>query len=163
AAQEDRRDVPDEEVAAGRGGDGGDRRLHRGGVEERHEPRRRREGADPVGGAIMRARRLLPLAVLLLAAGPFLQAGEQPTRERKRPPLPEIKAPVMFDTPEADAILAALQVFPPDNPWNEDVSGLPVLPNSDKIIAGVGADKSLAYNLDMGFILVPPDQKKVPV
>src|SRR5262249_17307507 len=48
-------------------------------------------------------------------------------------------------------------------PWNEDVSGLPVLPNSDKIIAGVGADKSLAYNLDMGFILVPPDQKKVPV
>ena len=49
-------------------------------------------------------------------------------REPKRPEMPEIKAPVMFDTPEADKILAALQVFPPDNPWNEDVSRLPLLP-----------------------------------
>jgi hypothetical protein len=31
------------------------------------------------------------------------------------------------------------------------------------MIAGIGADKSLAYNLDMGFILVPPGQKKVAV
>ena len=29
------------------------------------------------------------------------------------------------------------------------------------MIAGIGADKRLAYNLDMGFILVPPDQKKL--
>jgi hypothetical protein len=69
----------------------------------------------------------------------------------------------MFNTPEADKILAALQVFPPDNPWNEDISRLPVHPNSKKMIAGIGADKRLAYNRDMGFILVPPDQKKVPV
>ena len=32
-----------------------------------------------------------------------------------------ITAPVLFDTPEADRILAAMQIFPPDNPWNEDV------------------------------------------
>jgi hypothetical protein len=82
-------------------------------------------------------------------------------REPKRPEMPEIKAPVMFDTPEADKILAALQVFPPDNPWNEDVSRLPLLPNSAKMIAGIGPDRSFAYNLDMGFILVPKDQKKV--
>jgi len=25
------------------------------------------------------------------------------------------------------------------------------------------ADKNLGYNLDMGFILVPPDQRRVPV
>ena len=31
---------------------------------------------------------------------------------RQRPPLPKITKPVMFDTPEADAILSALQVFP---------------------------------------------------
>ncbi len=31
------------------------------------------------------------------------------------------------------------------------------------MIAGIGADKKLAYNLDMSFILVPPGQKKVPV
>jgi hypothetical protein len=34
--------------------------------------------------------------------------------ERKRPPLPKITQPVLFGTPEADRILAAMQVFPPD-------------------------------------------------
>src|SRR6266508_5800312 len=76
---------------------------------------------------------------------------------------PKITTPVMFDTPEADAILSALQVFPPDNPWNQDISALPVHADSSRIIASIGADKSLGYNLDMGFIIVPPDQKKVAV
>src|SRR5438094_6630756 len=80
-----------------------------------------------------------------------------------RPAMPAITKPVMFNTPEADKILAALQVFPPDNPWNEDISKLPLLPNSKKMIAGIGADKKLAYNLDMGFIIVPGGQKKVAV
>jgi hypothetical protein len=79
------------------------------------------------------------------------------------PRMPEITRPILFNTPEADKILAALQVFPPDNPWNEDISKRPVHPNSKKMIAGIGADKRLGYNLDMCFILVPPDQKKVPV
>jgi hypothetical protein len=78
-----------------------------------------------------------------------------------RPKMPEITKPLMFNTPEADKVLAALQVFPPDNPWNEDVSRLPVHPGSKKMIACIGADTRLAYNLDMGFILVPPGQKKV--
>ena len=82
---------------------------------------------------------------------------------RERPPLPEITRPVMFNTTEADRMLAAIQVFPPDNPWNEDISQRPVDPNSGNLIASVGAEKSLAYNLDMGFILVPPGQKRVPV
>ncbi len=69
----------------------------------------------------------------------------------------------MFNTPEADRILAALQVFPPDNPWNEDISRRPVHPNSKRLVASVGEDKRLAYNLDMAFILVPADQKRVPV
>ena len=77
--------------------------------------------------------------------------------------MPEGTRPVLFNTPEADKILAALQVFPPDNPWNEDISSLPVHPNSAKMIAAIGAAKSLQYNLDMSFILVPPDQKRVPV
>ncbi len=77
------------------------------------------------------------------------------------PQSPEITRPVQFNTPEADKILASLQVFPPDNPWNEDISRLPLHPNSAKMIASVGANKKLAYNLDMCFILVPPDQKKV--
>jgi hypothetical protein len=79
------------------------------------------------------------------------------------PRTPAITRPTLFNTPEADRILATLQVFPPDSPWNEDISRRPVHPDSKKIIAGIGPDKRLAYNLDMCFILVPPDQKKVPV
>jgi hypothetical protein len=80
-----------------------------------------------------------------------------------RPPMPKITKPVMFDTPEADRILVALQVFPPDNPWNQDVSQMPVHGDSAKMLASIGPDKPLEYNLDMGFILVPPDQPPVPV
>lgn len=83
--------------------------------------------------------------------------------QRSRPTMPPITAPVMFDTPEADRILAALQVFPADNPWNQDISAMPVLRESAAIIAAIGADKSLEFNLDMGFIIVPSDQKRVPV
>jgi hypothetical protein len=77
--------------------------------------------------------------------------------------IPEITQPVMFNTPEADRILSALQVFPRDNPWNEDISKRPIRANSKNIIDSVGAEKPLAYNSDMGFILVPPDQKRVDV
>ena len=76
---------------------------------------------------------------------------------------PPITRPVLFDTPEADRIVQAMQVFPPDSPWNEVVSALPALPNSDAIIASVGADKPLGFNLDMNYVIVPPDQEKVPV
>src|SRR5439155_13637282 len=55
-----------------------------------------------------------------------------------KPQMPEITKPVMFNTPEADKILAALQVFPPDNPWNEDISKLAVHSLSAKMIAGIG-------------------------
>ena len=77
--------------------------------------------------------------------------------------MPAIAGPVMFDTPEADAILAALEVFPPDNPWNLVVAGWPLHPNSAAIVASIGAEKPLRYNPDMGFILVPPAQKRVEV
>lgn len=76
---------------------------------------------------------------------------------------PTITRPVPFNTPEADRILATLAVFPPDNPWNEDISGWPLHPNSRKIVATVGVDKPFRGNPDMGFILVPPDQKRVAV
>src|SRR5438045_6381979 len=94
-------------------------------------------------------------AALVAAALAATAAGQ--------PPAPAITRPILFNTPEADRILAALQVFPPDNPWNEDISKLPVHPVSAQMIAGIGAGKTFAYNLDMSFILVPPDQKKVPV
>ena len=77
--------------------------------------------------------------------------------------MPPITKPVMFDTPEADAILSALEIFPPDNPWNQVVSDWPVHPDSARIIASIGAEKPLRYNPDMAFVLVPPDQPRVEV
>ncbi len=104
-------------------------------------------------------RRVASLALLVAVAATALAFAAPGVR----PPMPKITAPVMFGTPEADRILEAMQVFPPDNPWNQDVSKMPVHADSDRIIASIGADKPLGYNLDMGFILVPPDQKRVPV
>jgi hypothetical protein len=76
---------------------------------------------------------------------------------------PDITSPVLFNTPEADRILESLQVFPADNPWNQDISRWQVHPNSKKIIASIGVDKPFRANPDMGFVLVPPDQKRVNV
>ena len=81
----------------------------------------------------------------------------------RRSQAPRVDAPVLFDTPEADRILSAMQIFPPDNPWNEDISNRPVHPDSAAIIRSIGADAPLGYNLDMNFVIVPPDQPRVPV
>ena len=50
-----------------------------------------------------------------------------------------------------------LQVFPPDNPWNWDISRHPVHPNSDNFIADwsevkIGSCMCSAQNLTVGGI-----------
>lgn len=104
-------------------------------------------------------------AVALLADPPSPAAADPPPRlERIRAAeMPAVTKPILFDTLEADAVLAALEVFPPDNPWNTPVTDWPVHPNSARIVASVGAGKPLRYNPDMGFVLVPPGQPKIPV
>ncbi|MBI3831125.1 MAG: hypothetical protein HY291_16520 [Planctomycetes bacterium] len=82
---------------------------------------------------------------------------------RALPPIPEIKAPVMFDTPEADALCAAMQIFPKNNAWNEDIGKLPVHPDSEKIVASIGASKTIHIDFSHNFIFVPPDQPKIDV
>ncbi|HEV3147807.1 MAG TPA: hypothetical protein VGZ24_04095, partial [Chthoniobacterales bacterium] len=37
-------------------------------------------------------------------------------------PAPLVTTPTLFNTPQADAIISALQIFPVTNPWNEDIS-----------------------------------------
>lgn len=100
-------------------------------------------------------RGLSPLMLFIIFLS-FCSAAEKPK-------LTPMTAPVLFNTPAADQVLAALQIFPDDNPWNEDISKLPVMRNSKEIIAGIGTSKNLAYNLDMSFILVPAKQPLVPV
>lgn len=77
--------------------------------------------------------------------------------------IPPIDTPLMFDTLEADRVLEALQVFPKDNPWHEDIRARPRHPQSDAIVRGIGADQPLGYNLDMNFVIVPPGQPRMPV
>jgi len=106
--------------------------------------------------------------VVCLAAGPSAGGkksfGDPARLKRIRSTkMPPITKPVMFNTPQADAILAALEVFPPDNPWNQLVTDWPLHPNSKAIVASVGRDKPLRYNPDMAFVLVPPGQKRIDV
>src|SRR5262245_41307028 len=84
------------------------------------------------------------------------------SKEETRPSrIPKFSKPVLFNTPEADAILATLQVFPRNNPWNEDISRRPLHPDSDAIVASVGRDRNVHVNSDMAFVLVPPTQPRV--
>ena len=102
--------------------------------------------------------------VLAVVADPPAAPDPPPRLDRlKAAKMPAVTKPVMFDTPEADAILSALEVFPPDNPWNTPVDDWPLHAHSAKLVGSVGADKPLRYNDDMAFVLVPPDQPKVPV
>jgi len=75
---------------------------------------------------------------------------------------PATAAPVMFNTAEADRILSGLKVFPPDTRGTGHIETAAAA-NSAAMIAAIGADKKLACNLDMGFILVPGNQARVPV
>ena len=116
-------------------------------------------------------RLLLPVVLLAACAVALAQEPKKPVvtgdparveRVRKAT-MPKIDKPISFDTPEADAILAALEVFPEDNPWNLVVSDWPLHLKSKEIVASIGAAKPLRYNPDMGFVLIPPDQKKIDV
>lgn len=100
---------------------------------------------------------------LLAATPPGVTINQERLARLKAAKLPPISQPVPFNTPEADAILSALEVFPPDNPWNIPVDAWPVAPNSKQMIAAIGEAKPLRYNPDMAFVLVPANQKKINV
>src|SRR5881227_2541791 len=57
-------------------------------------------------------------------------------------PVPIVTTPTLFNTPQADAIVSAMQVFPVTNPWNEDISRRPLLSNSATMITHLKSDLS---------------------
>jgi hypothetical protein len=99
----------------------------------------------------------------LLLLSLFLVTPALVSAERPPPKPPKLTTPILFNTPEADRLLASMRICPPDSAWHEDISKRPVLANSQKMIAGIGADKPLTWNLDMAFVIVPPGQPKVAV
>ncbi len=113
---------------------------------------------------------------LILIAAAFWPAG-LPAEERINHagrilgPNPVVTNVVLFNTPEADAIMSRLQIFPRDNAWNEDISRRPVLANSDAMIAqifaelnavGTNSPKLRAFK-EMNFVLVPDSQPPIPI
>jgi len=74
--------------------------------------------------------------------------------------------------PGTGASLNGKPIFPGDNPWNQDISGAPVDPNSAALIASIGASTGL--HPDFGtvwngapngipYIVVTGSQRKIPV
>lgn len=83
-------------------------------------------------------------------------------------PQPVVTEPILFNTPEADAVVSAMQIMPADSAWNEDISNHPLLPNSDAMIAQIIADlrsdrRMLRAFHEMNFVLVPDNQPLVPI
>ena len=105
------------------------------------------------------ARTILPVGLIAVlacsrppAAPPVTASTTTSVPDRKEriaaTTMPAFEKPVPFDTPEADAILAALEVLPPDNPWNLVVEDWPrgfllVQLTRDRAAARVGLDHQL--------------------
>jgi hypothetical protein len=54
-------------------------------------------------------------------------------------------------------------VFPPDNPWNQRVDGLPVAKRSNALIHHMGPNRPLYADFSMPYASVGANQRKVPV
>jgi hypothetical protein len=108
-------------------------------------------------------------ALLLLFALTCVARAQRINHEgRILGPAPVVTTPTLFNTPAADAVVSAMQIMPRDNPWNEDVSRRPVLPNSDAIIAQITSDlsssrRTLRPFYEMNYVLVPDNQPRVTV
>jgi hypothetical protein len=71
------------------------------------------------------------------------------------------------------AVLAGCPVFPADNPWNQRVDELPVLPSSDAIVRSIAATEHMHADFGSGryqgapigipYRTVPRRQRRVPV
>lgn len=80
--------------------------------------------------------------------------------------LPVVSTPTLFNTPEADTVLGAMQIMPVDNSWNEDISARPLLANSAAMITQIKADlaalgggrQNLRLFTEMNYVLVPDSQ-----
>jgi len=128
-----------------------------------------------------RTRALIPFVSVPLLA-PLASCVSSPTGAADNPPavvadervINPIAPPggAWDDAADQHGDLSTLQVFPPDNPWNTDISGYPLHPDSDALIASIGLDTGLhpdfgtVWNgapIGIPFVVVHTDQPRVPV
>jgi hypothetical protein len=112
-------------------------------------------------------RLFLAIGILLLATR---DGGAERINQEGRilGPAPQVSRPTLFNTPEADAIVSAMQIMPVTNPWNEDISQRPRLANSDAMIAQIKSDLSptrqnLRAFYEMNYVLVPDNQLRLTI
>src|SRR5437016_11803307 len=111
-------------------------------------------------------RSVIPLLTLLVS---FSALAERINQEgRILGPAPVVTTPTLFNTPQADAIVSAMEIFPVTNPWNEDISRRPLLANSAAMIAQLKSDLSstrqtLRPFYEMNYVLVPDSQTRVTI
>lgn len=87
-----------------------------------------------------------------------------------------LKRAVPADTPPTTganiALPTDLRVFPADNPWNQDISTLPVAPNSLTLLTSIGLDKGLhpdfgttyaGHPNGIPYVVIRGTQPRVPV
>src|SRR5215475_5692312 len=120
--------------------------------------------------AIDRGRRISNATISLILSFVVTAAAQERINQEGRilGPVPVVTTPTLFNTPQADAIVSAMQIFPVTNPWNEDISRRPVLTNSDAMNAQISADlsssrRTLRGFFEMNFALVPDTQPMVPI
>ncbi len=118
-------------------------------------------------GSRRNAQRVVVFLFALAAAHP-LPAERINHEGRILGPAPIVTTATLFNTAQADAIVSAMQIMPRDNPWNEDVSRLPVLSNSAVMIAQIKSDLSASRQTlrtfyEMNYVLVPDNQARVTI
>ena len=112
--------------------------------------------------------RIIPLLLLV----PALVGAERINHAgRILGPEPTVTTPVLFNSPQADAIVSALQIMPKDNPWNEVITNRPVHANSAIIMARIRSDlvainanrNTVKVFAEMNYVLVPPAQPLIGI
>src|SRR5437870_9039728 len=73
----------------------------------------------------------------------LVSAQTQPTPRSTRPRIVAANRSTGVPDLGPHASLHGKQLFPPDNPWNQDISSAPVDPNSARLIAAIGNDGQL--------------------
>src|SRR5580765_1857153 len=115
-------------------------------------------------------RKAIHVFIAILFASPALPALAERINHEGRilGPAPVVTNAVLFNTNQADAILSAMQIFPVTNPWNDDISNRPLLPNSDEMIGNITTNlsstrRSLRVFQEMNFVFVLDSQPNVPL
>lgn len=115
------------------------------------------------GEVVIRLPNFIALILVLSTSATFAERINQEGRILGA--LPAVTNSILFNTNNADAVLSTMQIFPVTNPWNEDISRRPLLPNSDVMItqinSDVGANVKLKLFQEMNFVLVPDTQPLV--